>query len=113
MSGAVIYQFPACGPRVEALAAAPADALGLLEAAAARLGDLAGLISAAAPGPEVTAAAEAVKALRGPLASLQITAEALVAARRMGEADARDALAALPPRRRPLPGGSRTPGGAA
>jgi len=89
-AGAVI-PFPARDSRMMPFAAAPADAMALVACAIERIGTVADLVGQAAPAPEITAAAEAVAALRAPLASLQMTARVLLSARAAGEAEARDA----------------------
>jgi hypothetical protein len=94
---AVVYTLPAVGNRLEGMAAAPADALGLVRLAIQRADSLAELIRQAAPAPELTAAAGALAALRGPLASLEVTAGVLLTARAAGEASAsRPRLRTLP-----------------
>jgi hypothetical protein len=77
-----VHQVP--DSRLDGVAAAPADALALIGLATARVDNLAALIRRSAPSAEVTAAAQAVAALREPLESLRLTAGVLDAALRLG-----------------------------
>lgn len=110
---AVVYQLPVADRRLEGMADAPADALALVRRALERTGELADLIRRAAPAAEITAAAEALASLHGPLASLETSAEMLTAARSRGEAEARSALSGRRARLSTVRGTDGTPGGAA
>ena len=84
---AAVYELPVADNRLAGMAAAPADALALVELAIKRTDHLARLVRKAAPAPEITAAAEAVAALRGPLETLRITGNVLQAAWEDGKHD--------------------------
>jgi len=105
---ATLHRLPFADGRLDAMAAAPADALTLVELAIKRTDRLARLVGKAAPAPEITAAAEAVAALSGPLACLKLTVDVLDAALRAGERRGMEAAEpASGPRRclHPVPGG--------
>ena len=95
-----VHQFPLADNRLAGVIAAPVDALALVEAAIERTGHLEALIRGAAPAPEIAAAAEAVGALRGPLASLRLTVDVFAVAIEAYRAEAFAAAASQRPYRR-------------
>jgi len=112
-AAAGLRRLPVADWRLDGMAAAPADAMTLLQWAIERTDKLAALIRRAAPAPEITAAAEAVAAISTPLESLEIIVGALITAHRAGEAYARGSSPVSRPRLSEVPAVKDAPGGAA
>jgi hypothetical protein len=112
---ASVRTLPVTDGRLAGWAAAPWDGMALVELAIERADRLADLVARCAPAAEISAAAEAAMALRGPLASLKLVADVLLSAYRAGCDDmaavAKPAPRVPRPQLRAVPGSKGTTAG--